>query len=268
MCDFELEEMIQFGSFEEVTEYLEIGNRLDYEDDDSNNILLLASYFGRKDVLIWLLEEKHFDISYRTFTGENVLFLAACGGNIDILEYLVDEKEQSLLCRSNCESTLLLEACHGGNIPTIEWLLNRNASINEVADNGCNSIMTAVYSSNINVISWLIENTKCDINHIDNNGRTALEIAVSNNNLKIAKYLIEQGASTKSICTPIKGHSLPTLFELAKNGKIEIIAYLVQQNLEIDETELLQYIELSGKEKEFLHLLNQNRQKKAIKYQE
>ena len=111
----------------------------------------------------------------------------------------MDVKEQSLLCRSNCESTLLLKACHGGNIPTIKWLLNRYACINEVADNGCNCIMSAAYSDNIEVNSCLIENTSCDINHIDNNGRTALEISITRNNLNIVKYLIEQGASIQSI---------------------------------------------------------------------
>lgn len=96
------------------------------------------------------------------------------------------------------------------------------------------SILNIIYSSSAGMldrVKYLVEEKKADVNDVDEkDGKTALILAAKNGKRNIVKYLVEQGAN----CNVTDYKLSSPLIEAALNGDVEMMDFLLQNGADIN----------------------------------
>ena len=86
-------------------------------------------------------------------------------------------------------------AAQGGQVLTIEWLVNKGASITEVTEAKCSTLMQlAAEHGQLEVVEWLYDEG-LKISATDAYGRTALHYAAGSGYLDIVQWLHMKGSN-------------------------------------------------------------------------
>ena len=97
-------------------------------------------------------------------------------------------------CDSDGRSSIAY-AAQGGQVLTIEWLVNKGASITEVTEAKCSTLMQlAAEHGQLEVVEWLYDEG-LKISATDAYGRTALHYAAGSGYLDIVKWLHMKGSN-------------------------------------------------------------------------
>ncbi|WCR54431.1 MAG: Phosphocholine transferase AnkX [Wolbachia endosymbiont of Ctenocephalides orientis wCori] len=89
--DKELFDAVEKGNLEKVKELVEKGADLYVKDSDGNAALSLAVYYGKLDVVKYLIEDKHADFKVNSNDGKTPLHWAAQNGHLETVKYLVEK---------------------------------------------------------------------------------------------------------------------------------------------------------------------------------
>lgn len=97
--------------------------------------------------------------------------------------------------------TPLMLAAELGRLSAVKTLIEHGAQIDLTDSAGLSVLHHAVTSGNLNLVSWLIENTNLDINARDNQNNTPLHmsetrVSGTDDMEKITAFLLEHGASS------------------------------------------------------------------------
>jgi len=125
----------------------------------------IAAYFGRLDIIKYLVEEKKVKIDIKTeYGGKSPLHYAAEEGNVDVVRYLIGKKKSGVneKCLSVEKNVPLHLACDKGQFDVVRVLLALGADVN----------------------------LTCDCYQ-----KTALHFAVEGGYIEIVKYLLLKGAN-------------------------------------------------------------------------
>ncbi|PAA53882.1 hypothetical protein BOX15_Mlig017261g2 [Macrostomum lignano] len=87
-------------------------------------------------------------------------------------------------------------ACGNGQQHIIKFLLSVGVDIEAYKNpkNGQTALLTAMYSGDLHLISFLVDKIRCDIRAVCHNRNTAIQGAVTTNQERILNYLISKGA--------------------------------------------------------------------------
>lgn len=210
-----MEEMIYTLLKEKKTEDLirEINaneSLLDFEDKNGASLLLLSTYFGNKELQLFLLSRK------KALT----IFEAAACGSIDEVRKLLN-KDPSLINAIGRDGFPSLGlASYFGHENIVKMLLELGADPNIASKNSLNvaPLHAAISSKNFGIAKLLLEHG-ADVNAKQQHDFTPLHGAAHNGDFEMLKLLLAHGAD-KNLLTVEKKSALDFAREI-NNTKVE-----------------------------------------------
>lgn len=154
---------------------------IDCKGNDGRTPLMLASYWGRIDVVKNLIENKA-NINAVDTDGASSLFFAVAERKNDVCQYLIKQKADVNI-KDAYGQNAILRAIQCDNTEIIGPLLGAGADVN-VQDNGGNTpLIIAVQKKQIAIVELLIKKG-ADVNKRDKKSKTAMDYAGNNTKLK------------------------------------------------------------------------------------
>ncbi|WP_265023236.1 ankyrin repeat domain-containing protein [Wolbachia endosymbiont (group A) of Epistrophe grossularia] len=221
-----------------------------------------AVYYNALDVVKFLVN-KGADISVKDKDSKTPLDLAAQENNTSVAEFLKQtELDKKLLVavqdtglnevkdlinqKANINAkdmygwTPLHFAASRNKLSVVEFLFNNNANINAKDVYGNTPLhVAAQYSSNLEIVKFLLDKDISGINNITNNGWTPLHVAIQGNKLNTVELLLGRGADIE-----VRDIYNQTSLDLAtRKGYLDIAGILKQVQLD---RKLLTIVESGG----------------------
>lgn len=129
----------------------------DVNDKDSfgsESPLIKASYYGKKEVVEYLLEQGA-DIKATDYRGNTALLNAAYNGHTNVVEILLKNGAE-INERNKLNWNALMQACVEGHFVTAKFLLENGSPTNEIdMEKGATALTLAKYSGSKNLIKLL-----------------------------------------------------------------------------------------------------------------
>ena len=186
-----------------------------------------ACLCGHYDIVCYLVEECHYNITCSDVKGNLPLHSASAGGNLYIVKYLIEECRCDPMSVQNDELFPLHIAASNGHLSIVKYLIEERG-----CDPMCQShkghvpLHFASENGHFDTVKYLIEDCQCDPMCFDFNSCVPLHFASRNGHLSIATYLI-----VKHGCDPLchsKKGSLP-LHLASENGHFDTVKYLIEE---------------------------------------
>eukprot|EP00736_Rhodelphis_marinus_P010780 Rmarinus@m.15792 len=178
------------------------------EEHSSYSPLLQACHIGELDCLLYLTE------SGIRLSDPDLLFSAAEAGHVRIVHFLLEHGVQYDV-PSVVGWTPLFTAARNGHLEIVKCLVERGADVNNDIMWAGTPLYAAAWYGHLEVVKYLVE-LGANVDQIHENGRSPLHVACERGWLPIVAYLVQKGAR------------VPNLAELARDGHVEIVRYLVE----------------------------------------
>lgn len=187
-----------------------------------------AASEGRLDFLKFLIDNNHYEIDLKNRRNATALRVACEKGRTEIVEYLLDKGANAWIAgidnhipmimasylghleivklfldkNPDCIDTkffkgitLLRAAAEGNKLDTLQYLLANGASP-MIGDNDDDlPLHSAAYHGHLNVVKFLRENHPASVNYKNFTQGTPLSAAAKNGKLEIVRYLLQYGAN-------------------------------------------------------------------------
>ncbi|WP_341814526.1 ankyrin repeat domain-containing protein [Wolbachia endosymbiont (group A) of Dendrolimus pini] len=221
-----------------------------------------AVYYNALDVVKFLVN-KGADINAKDKDGKTPLDLAVQGNETSVAEFLkqtqldkkllaaaqnadINEVKDLINQKANINAkdmygwTPLHFAASRNKLSVVEFLFNNNANINAKDVYGNTPLhVAAQYSSNLEIVKFLLDKDISGINNITNNGWTPLHVAIQGNKLNTVELLLGRGADIE-----VRDIYNQTSLDLAtRKGYLDIAGILKQVQLD---RKLLTIVESGG----------------------
>lgn len=223
----------QFGFSSIVDALLKAGADVNAVSNCGWSSLMLASQNGHLSIVERLIEHGA-GINIRSNTSKfTALFSAIKNGHYSICELLL-EKGASISKLPKETFFPLYIAAESGRAEIAELLLKYGANVNERTSDNWTCLMIATYNQHISVIKVLLDAKGILIDDCPAAGYTSFMLSCQNNNLPIIKLFLERGANLHAKST----HHLNCLMIAARSGHPEIMRYLIQKGVGVDQRQL------------------------------
>lgn len=158
---------------------------LEVHDPDGLSVLLVATYYGRKEIVGDLLGRR----------PRVTIFEAAAAGVLGRVRQALDGDPSLATAFSPDGYTALGLASFFGHLEVVNLLLGRGAEVNVASRNemGVMPLHSAAAARHLAIAEVLIENG-ADVNTASTGGSTALHRAAENGQLPLVRLLLERGA--------------------------------------------------------------------------
>lgn len=179
-------EAVKAGNVEEVRPMLKADATLaSAKDDAGNSAILLAIYYGRKDIVELLLAHD-LDLT---------IFEAAAAGKLDRVEALAEDDPGRVNAFSHDGFTPIGLAAFFGRVDVVRYLLSTGAEVNAVSKNRMRvmPLHSAVAGRHLSIARMLIEHG-ADVNVAQQDGFTPLHGAAQNGQEEMVTLLLDRGA--------------------------------------------------------------------------
>ncbi|KZC08594.1 Protein fem-1 like protein A [Dufourea novaeangliae] len=191
------------------------------------------------------------------------LFIACKRGTVAIVEYLIS------VCHANIEQkgkyeipndpsvhyvTPLWCAAISGKLPVMKCLIFHGSDVNAVSDSGSTPVRSACFTTQIDIVSYLVENG-ANIHKASYNGGTCLINSVQS--VELCTFLVENGADVNA--TDIQNKT--ALHFAIQEHRLETTKFLCENNADLHirsryNDDALQTACLEGADKIFTYLVN------------
>lgn len=190
---------------------------------------------GREDILCILIESK-CDLDTPDYTDhkwrKRPIHIAAAKGYTGCVKKLV-ENNVSVESLDNEGRTPIHWAASFGHIHTIQYLISVGCNVNASQIDGFTPLHCTA-ALNHHEASRVILSHGADVNATDDDGWSSIHHAAAYGHFSVVKVLHEAGASLK-LKTPINDNILHVSSYTIKKQKVEIIRYLVENEVPLDE---------------------------------
>ena len=130
--------------------------------------------------------------------GQAALHYAALYGNEELIRQCITA-QKDINIRDKSDKTPLMLATEIQNLQNLQILIRQGADTTLVDYRGYSILQYAIITENIDLISWIVENTPIDINQHDTEGTPPLHLARLLNNDVIEELLVSKGAHPNHI---------------------------------------------------------------------
>jgi ankyrin repeat protein len=201
-------------------------------------LLLFSSNFNLFNVVKYLVEKKHADVTYENNNGITSLILACRKGDSKIIKCLVencpDQKRVKYVNhKDNHNETSLISSILNGNLEIVKYLVENGANVIDKDEKETNLMWAcSIKTNSFEIVKYLMEKISEELDHeelvkyvnSENSLRdTSLMWACSNGNLEVIKYLVEKGANVNH-----ENNYGETSLTRASVGNLEVVKYLVE----------------------------------------
>ena len=163
----EYEDMVLFFS--------QLATDINYQNEEGNTALMLASEGGHYHVVKLLLLNKDPDINIQNNKGQTAVMLASRYGHHQVVELLLS-KDPDINIQDNNRETALMVASDNGHHQVVERLLSKDPDINIQNNDRVTALMFASANGHHQVVELLLSKDP-DINIQNNDGVTAMMFA-------------------------------------------------------------------------------------------
>jgi len=179
---------VENGETRTVSTWLDRGLDVNTTDKLGNTILMLATRFGHRDMVMMLIDRKA-QVQRRSPAGDSALMMASLRGDVGMMDLLVKAGAEI-----NHEGwTALHYAAFEGSAEAAKFLLARGADKNAVAPNGYTPLMIAARNGKADAAKVLLYEDP-DVNFRTESGDTALKIARQREMRELVGLLQRAGA--------------------------------------------------------------------------
>ena len=162
---------------------------------------------------------------------DNLPLHLAClySDNVELVRYLVEEACCDINAKGNCDYTSLHWACEKNQLEIVKFLTSKPECNRESANKFDNLPLhlACLYSGNVELVRYLVEEACCDINAKGNNDYTSLHWACEKNQLEIVKFLTSKPECNRESAN--KFDNLPLHLACLYSGNVELVRYLVEK---------------------------------------
>ncbi|KAF3917571.1 Inversin [Arthrobotrys entomopaga] len=159
--------------------------------------LHIAVYFGRLEIVTFLVETGRVDIESKDCENKMSLCWAAYHGNLEIVKFLVEVGQADIDSKDSYGSTPLRDAIYPGHLEIVRFLVE-TGRVDLDSKNWSNRtpLCLAVCHGHLEIVRLLIETGRVDLNAGDELNKTPLSWAALKGYIGIAELLLNAGAST------------------------------------------------------------------------
>ena len=181
---------------------------------------------GKLDIVKFLVEECHCDLSEHDVQGTPLHSACLENGSIDIVRFLIVDHNCDPASRGNLGTTPLHCACSSGKLDIVKFLVEECHCDPRVCDGNSNTpLHCACEEGNFDIVRYLIVEYHCDPAGRGELGRTPLHYACWSGKLDMVRFLVEE-----CDCDPTVQNSLgntPLHFACNTKGNIDIARFLI-----------------------------------------
>ncbi|XP_071086040.1 serine/threonine-protein phosphatase 6 regulatory ankyrin repeat subunit C-like [Haliotis cracherodii] len=249
------------GQHIEVVEVLfDTGADLSLTDNDSNNILHVACFGGRVDVVTYvlslnvvdinskgqlqrtpvrmvdvrkhrlvfdLLVSKGADLSQVDGRGENILHVTCLDGHLDLVKDIVTNHRVDINSRGRYGRTPVLKAAEKGHKEVFDLLKSNGGDVAVKDDNGNNILHVACIGGHVEMVKNVVSHKMADINSRGQYGRTPVMMAAGAGHREVLEFLESQGADLLQV-----DFDNNNILQVAcYGGHVEMVKYVLSQNI-------------------------------------
>ena len=196
-------------------------------DDVQHEPLSCACFCGFVPVVKYLIEECDCDpLQPEGVKRRTPLEGAVLGGNVDVVKYLANNKHLNVSNDYKTNSSLVFFAVHSSDLKMVKYLVefldcDPNCKFDYLAP-----LHVAAILGNFNIFVYLINCSKCDPDVKALYGQKHIHYAAGFGHLNIVKYLVEQKGYDPS--TPSETYCTP-LYMAASRYRTNVADYLVSK---------------------------------------
>lgn len=203
--------------------------------DDFNRSLLHFACAGGYLSIIRKLEQEDFDINAKDLLYMTPCRYAAMMGHLDVIKYLWTKGADVISLSTDIKALSSFHlSCLYGNLDIakfiFETILSKNYHLITNSDEKETPLHLACEGGHSDIVQYLItlgEYFKRQVNFYDYQSRTPIIVACQNGSLKCIQILTDTGKVTFDMK---KKKHLP-LIEASSNGHLDIVKYLLSQNV-------------------------------------
>lgn len=230
-----------------------------------NHKLFKASTDGDLCIVKYTLSDARTDINTRGLHGRTPVMFAAVEAHKDVFDVLV-QNGANLALLDDDGNTILHVVCKGGNVEIVNYVLTQDSvDVNSINGEMQTPAWTASLHGHKEVFDLLLRKGT-DLQYVDFDGNTILHIACKGGNIEIVNYVITAkivdinrrgfNGYTPVMEAALSGHkdvfdvlvrrgadlslfddqSCTSLHAACRGGNVEIVKYILTQNIEIINT--------------------------------
>ena len=171
------------------------------QDEYGNTTLHIAAYYGKLEVVKYLITEKHCDPMCKARDGATPLHHAISTGRLHIVKYLIDEQQVDPSCRDEHGDTPLHKALRKCHFDIARYLIDeQQVDLSYQNKDGDTPLYIAVQavqcashfyirSQRLEMVKYLIDKQQVDLSYQNKSGNTIFHIAAQGQLLDLVKCL-------------------------------------------------------------------------------
>ena len=193
--------------------------------------LVVAAWYGYKEIVELLIEQKKIDVNTRWNYGITALIAAAKKGHREIVELLLEQDGININAKGSCDETALMKALRNDNIEIVKLLLKQSGidlSARSYLDARTTALRVVIEKDNIEILKLILEHSQININaQYYDCQKTVLMLAIEKSNIEIVRLLLKYLGIDLNIKTKYSKET--ALMIAAKKGDMHIVKLLLDQ---------------------------------------
>ena len=221
-----------FAGNVELARYLvkEAGCDINAKGENDYTSLHIACEKNQLEIVKFLTSKPECHHEAEEKYGDRPLHIACMfSGNVELVRYLVEEAGCDINAKESNDCTSLHIACETNQLEIVKFLTSKPECNRESTNKFGNQPLhiACLYSGNVELVRYLVEEAGCDINAKESNDCTSLHIACEKNQLEIMKFLTSKPECNRESTN--KFGNQPLHIACLYSGNVELVRYLVEE---------------------------------------
>ena len=208
--------------------FSQLATDINYQNEEGNTALMLASEGGHYHVVKLLLLNKDLNINIQHNDGWTALMGACLTGQHQVVELLLS-KDPNINIQNNDGWTALMFGSRYGHYQVVKLLLSKDQDINIQNNIGWTSLMLASHYGHHQVVKLLLSKDP-DINIQNNEGVSALIFASDNGHHQVVELLLSKDPDINIQ----NNDGVTALIFASDNGHHQVVELLLSKNPDIN----------------------------------
>lgn len=216
------------GHLQTTQMLLEKGAKVNARADNQMTVLHVAAREGDFEIAS-LLVSYGADIDARDASMMTALHYACEGGYVKVMELLLNNKANVDVTGSERRTPLICAAA-AGQLAAVQLLLKRKSNFKGVDEGGMTALHWAAFNGHVEVVDYLMRQSRSSLALINDQGRTPLHLAAMNSQFAVVEFLVRKNCPLEARCAA----GLNALHYACRADSTEIVRLLLTSGADIE----------------------------------